>query len=337
MCYKDEKQQRNKETLENRFAQDNTPDFIRRFFIKFSSRSQQSALTYYSAIKNFMLWCIEREYINRTTFAEISISPQRKKDDLYMIDAEHVMQYLSELDLSNATLNNRKNILSSFWKYLERNKSCAVKENIIEDVDFRREKSTANLNKKLPTAEAIEEMLNNIRTRPLKTKNDKLIQIRNICIVRLLRGSGMRMSELAGLDLSHVCLTEGNLPYVTILSKGMYNFETEARNVMLTTDAAEAIKEWLTVRGNIKNSDTTKALFINSRGKRVTETNIGDMFDLYGNGITAHQLRHYYATTMLPIYGLAFVVQQCGHISIDTTINNYANATAGLTEITMPA
>ena len=54
-------------------------------------------------------------------------------------------------------------------------------------------------------------------------------------------------------------------------------------------------------------------------------------------GITAHQLRHYYATTMLPIYGLAFVVQQCGHISIDTTINNYANATAGLTEITMPA
>lgn len=336
MCYKDELQQKNKEKIEHRFAEDNTPQFIQRFFIKFASRSQASALTYYTALKNFFEWCIEKHYIMKENFSDITISPKRKQDDLFTIDAEHIMEYLAERQLSNATLSTRKNILSSFWKYLKRNKSCSVKENIIEEVDFRKEKSNTNLQKKLPTSENIRQMEEAIYSR---TRN-RLTQLRNLCVLRVLKGTGMRESELAGLDTKHICL-EGSAeipcPYVTILRKGMYNFETEARNVLLSTDAAEAIKQWLTVRDTIPGSTETEALFLTSNGKRLTENNITDIFKTYGNGLTPHKMRHWYATTMLPIYGLAFVVQQCGHVSVETTIGNYANATAGLTEIVVPA
>ena len=83
----------------------------------------------------------------------------------------------------------------------------------------------------------------------------------------------------------------------------------------------------------VENIISENALFLNKNGKRLTEDNIKAIFKTYGNGVTCHQLRHYYATVIAQKGGLAFAQQQLGHTSLDTTINNYANGSYGMKDV----
>lgn len=76
----------------------------------------------------------------------------------------------------------------------------------------------------------------------------------------------------------------------------------------------------------------TEAVFVNKNGTRTTERNIKQVFENYGNGITPHMMRHYYASIMNRNGNLAFVQQQLGHSSVNTTVNNYANGAVGMKE-----
>ena len=73
-------------------------------------------------------------------------------------------------------------------------------------------------------------------------------------------------------------------------------------------------------------------MFVNKNGTRTTERNIKQIFENYGNGITPHMMRHYYASVMNQNGNLAFVQQQLGHSSVNTTVNNYANGAVGMRE-----
>lgn len=75
-----------------------------------------------------------------------------------------------------------------------------------------------------------------------------------------------------------------------------------------------------------------EAVFVNKNGTRTTERNIKQVFENYGNGITPHMMRHYYASIMNRNGNLAFVQQQLGHSSVNTTVNNYANGAVGMRE-----
>ena len=161
-------------------------------------------------------------------------------------------------------------------------------------------------------------------------KKDVPVRNRNIAIFRVLRGTGIRESELAGLDLSDLHLDE-EMPYITILGKGVYR-EMQNRTVYLSGSALKAIREWLEYRNTLDNIVDTEAVFVNKNGTRTTERNIKQIFENYGNGITPHMMRHYYASIMNRNGNLAFVQQQLGHSSVNTTVNNYANGAVGMKE-----
>ena len=161
-------------------------------------------------------------------------------------------------------------------------------------------------------------------------KRDIPVRNRNIAIFRVLRGTGIRESELAGLDLSNLHLDE-EMPYITILGKGVYR-EMQNRRVYLSGSALKALREWLEYRNTLDNIVDTEAVFINKNGTRTTERNIKQIFENYGNGITPHMMRHYYASIMNRNGNLAFVQQQLGHSSVNTTVNNYANGAVGMRE-----
>lgn len=72
---------------------------------------------------------------------------------------------------------------------------------------------------------------------------------------------------------------------------------------------------------------------MNKNGKRLTEDNIKSMFKTYGNGVTPHMIRHWYATIMANTGNIAFAQQQLGHTSQNTTINNYVNGAYGMKEV----
>ena len=122
------------------------------------------------------------------------------------------------------------------------------------------------------------------------------------------------------------------MPYVTILGKGRYR-EAESRTVYLTNGAYQALKNWLEYRKTIDNIVDSEAVFVNKNGKRTIEDNIKAIFKNYGNGITSHMMRHWYASIMASKGNLAFAQQQLGHTSMMTTINNYANGSVGMKDI----
>ena len=295
--------------------------FIQKYIINIESKA--GAINYWVAIRDLLLWLMEKKIINRDKLSNIT------PDDFFEVESEDVTLYLRSKEqggMSPTTLETRKNIFSSFWKYLKRSNKCPVKQNIIESVTYKGISSNNNLVKKLPSEEQLRAMEEKIAKKP-----DEFVRIRNLIILRVLKGSGIREAELAGLDISDIFLDE-EMPYIKIIGKGKYR-EIEARQVFLTGDATEAIKEWLEYRNGLENIISENALFLNKNGKRLTEDNIKAIFKTYGNGVTCHQLRHYYATVIAQKGGLAFAQQQLGHTSLDTTINNYANGSYGMKDV----
>lgn len=321
MCYKIEVQNKNAEKLNRKLDELNLPIYMRKYFtVKIESKA--GALNYLGVIMDLLNWFIKEKMINKESISDIEPS------DFTDIMAEDITLYLKTKEqngMSPTTLETRKHIISSFWDYMSRVKGTEIKDKFFKDVTYKGIPSGNNLTKKLPT----EKQLNDMEEK-IMWKKDIPVRNRNIAIFRVLRGTGIRESELAGLDLSDLHLDE-EMPYITILGKGVYR-EMQNRTVYLSGSALKALSEWLEYRNTLDNIVDTEAVFVNKNGTRTTERNIKQIFENYGNGITPHMMRHYYASVMNQNGNLAFVQQQLGHSSVNTTVNNYANGAVGMRE-----
>lgn len=321
MCYKIKVQNKNAEKLNRKLDELNLPIYMRKYFtVKIESKA--GALNYLGVIVDLLNWFIKEKLIDKTNISDIEPS------DFTDIMAEDITLYLKTKEqngMSPTTLETRKHIISSFWDYMSRVKGTEIKDGFFKDVTYKGIPSGNNLTKKLPT----EKQLNDMEEK-IMWKKDIPVRNRNIAIFRVLRGTGIRESELAGLDLSDLHLDE-EMPYITILGKGVYR-EMQNRTVYLSGSALKAIREWLEYRSTLDNIVDTEAVFVNKNGTRTTERNIKQIFENYGNGITPHMMRHYYASIMNRNGNLAFVQQQLGHSSVNTTVNNYANGAVGMRE-----
>lgn len=322
MCYKLEVQKKNKEKLNKKLDELNLPIYMRKYFtVKIKSKA--GALNYLGVITDLLNWFIEQKLINKSDISNIEPS------DFNEVMAEDITLYLNTKEqngMSPTTLETRKNIIRSFWNYISRVKGTEISDKFFDDVTYRGISSGNNLIKKLPTDRQLKDMEERILW-----KKDIPVRNRNIAIFNILKGTGLRESELAGLDLSDLHLDE-DMPYITILGKGRYR-EAESRTVYLTNGAYKAIEKWLEYRKTIDNIVDSEAVFVNKNGKRTTEDNIKAIFKNYGNGITPHMMRHWYASIMASKGNLAFAQQQLGHTSMMTTINNYANGSVGMRDI----
>lgn len=321
MCYKTKIQNKNAEKLNRKLDELNLPIYMRKYFtVKIESKA--GALNYLGVIVDLLNWFIKEKLIDKTNISDIEPS------DFTDIMAEDITLYLKTKEqngMSPTTLETRKHIISSFWDYMSRVKGTEIKDKFFKDVTYKGIPSGNNLTKKLPT----EKQLNDMEEK-IMWKKDIPVRNRNIAIFRVLRGTGIRESELAGLDLSDLHLDE-EMPYITILGKGVYR-EMQNRTVYLSGTALKALREWLEYRNTLDNIVDTEAVFVNKNGTRTTERNIKQIFKNYGNGITPHMMRHYYASIMNRNGNLAFVQQQLGHSSVNTTVNNYANGAIGMRE-----
>lgn len=318
MCYKQEVQKKNEEKLREIFQEEGTPVFIKRLFINMG-KSKATSINYWIAIKNLLQYAIDFNIIDKKNISEI------EPKDMLEIEAPEIQKYLEYKEMngmSPTTLQTRKNIFNSFWNKMVGTTKVPVCTNVVNDVTYKGiGYNQNNLLLKLPSQENIDEMIERI-----KWKKDDFVRERNLVVINLLMGTGLRESELAGLDLTDLYLEEEN-PYIKIIGKGVYR-EQESRIVFLSEEeTVESIKYWLTIRNNMGNVIDKDAMFLNRNGKRMVEDNIKSMFKNYSKGkISPHQIRHWYTTVFSQKYGTAFVQQQLGHRSINTTINNYMDA-----------
>lgn len=146
---------------------------------------------------------------------------------------------------------------------------------------------------------------------------DDAMAIRDRALLELAYSSGLRLSELAGLDLDRIDLDGGE---VRVWGKG-----AKERIVPVGAAARDAITRWLGVRAGIENVDT-KAVFVNRNGKRVGPRTIQRRLAEWAikqglpQHVHPHMLRHSFATHVLQSSGdLRAVQEMLGHASIAST------------------
>lgn len=142
--------------------------------------------------------------------------------------------------------------------------------------------------------------------------------MRDLAMLELMYGSGLRVSELCGLMLTAVNLEEG---FIRLTGKG-----NKERLVPLGSKAAAALRDYLSVgRPQLVKKNTGGALFLSERGKAISRKTFWVHLNNYaqqclGRSVHPHQLRHSFATHLLA-HGadLRAIQEMLGHADISTT------------------
>ena len=138
---------------------------------------------------------------------------------------------------------------------------------------------------------------------------------RDHAILELLYSSGLRLSELVGLNIVDIDLQQG---LVLVLGKG-----NKQRMLPVGSKAVAAVQRWLVARGQIKSHDD--ALFIGVRGRRMSPQLVRERVRLagardLGQHLHPHMLRHSFASHILESsHDLRAVQELLGHADISTT------------------
>jgi integrase/recombinase XerD len=142
---------------------------------------------------------------------------------------------------------------------------------------------------------------------------------RNKCIIEMLYGSGLRVSELVNMKLSNFYKEEG---YMLVEGKG-----NKQRLVPVSDKALHELKAWFIDRNQlaiVKGNENF--VFLNRRGSRLTRamifTIVKQMAEMAGirKAVSPHTLRHSFATHLLENGANLRAIQQLlGHESITTT------------------
>jgi len=229
------------------------------------------------------------------------------------IDFRAFMGWCDRKKLGRRTVARKLSAIRTFYRFLH-----------LEDrvpSDPVRTVRSPKVEKRLPghaTAADIEKVFSRAEARAAE---NTFPGTRNLVILELLYGSGLRLSELHGLDLPDLDLRRGQ---AKVVGKG-----SKERLVPLTGSARRAIGRYLPRRLELQGASTTpdrEALLLNPAGKRLSRRSIQTVVRRFlddaapGVGLSAHSLRHSFATHLLDAGAdLMAVKELLGHVSLSTT------------------
>jgi len=154
---------------------------------------------------------------------------------------------------------------------------------------------------------------------------DGFWKLRDRAVLEALYSTGCRISELVSLNLSDLDLKNRT---ARVMGKG-----SKERMVFLGAEALAALREYMAGRrahlragGSEADADAQRALFINHRGKRITDRGVRFVLASYlrranlGKKVSPHTFRHSFATHLLDRGADIRAVQELlGHSSLSTT------------------
>lgn len=227
--------------------------------------------------------------------------------DLEKIDYLTLRKYLAvlkEKNLGNRTVGRRLSSLRSFFKFLTR--ESYIKTNPMLML------SSPKLEKHLPSFMTEDEVYKLIEAAFAKDKDD-LLGLRDRAILESFYSSGLRISELVGLNLDDVDFISGILK---VRGKGK-----KERIVPMGETALSAIRKYLDKRKKQSN-----VVFLNNHDQRLTTRGVSFVLMKYLKaagtkpGVSAHTFRHSFATHLLNRGADLRTVQELlGHANLSTT------------------
>lgn len=243
----------------------------------------------------------------------------------YERDLKKLYLFLEKLNITN--YSDIKEEICSAWigdLYSQNNKPKSIQRHLSSAKGFFRFLKKNNLISSSPfelvtapkssntlpdvlSPEDVEQLLN--------FKPSNTIEIRDMAIVELMYSSGLRVSETVNINISDF---EENMSFLRVIGKG-----SKTRLVPMGRFAINAINNWLNEREKISNN--TDALFLNSKGSRLSvrsiQLRLKKMAIKQGlPPVHPHMLRHSFATHMLESSGDLRTIQELlGHSSLSTT------------------
>lgn len=136
---------------------------------------------------------------------------------------------------------------------------------------------------------------------------------RDTAVVELLYGSGLRVSELSNMDVDSVNV---KAQAIFVMGKG-----AKERRVPMSEPSLDAVKIWMKFRHELVVDAGDPALFLNTRGRRLTPRDVRRIIDARSVAPThPHALRHTFATHLLDNGADLRAVQELlGHRDVATT------------------
>lgn len=253
-------------------------------------------------------------------------------EQLNKVTADDISSYLSYLSYYTFNGKNCKNSekgkarklssIRSLFKYL-----------------FNKEKLTSNVASKVTTpkihqkdilrleVDEVGKLLNQAENPTLLSKQqqgfNKHTQERDVAMLTLFLGTGIRVSECVGLNVEDVDFDNNAFK---ITRKG-------GNQVILYfgEEVANALKNWIEVRNQKKLPPEEKALFISLQNRRITVRAVENLVKKYSRAVTPlkkispHKLRSTYGTNLYRETGDIYIVADVlGHKDVNTTKKHYA-------------
>lgn len=239
----------------------------------------------------------------------------RGLSSFHEIQTEFIKEWIVSLkknNISNTTISRRISSIKVFFNFL-------VKNNLIE-INPTLKIIAPKLNKVLPNIlgqKQADQLLTQAAIYEVEEESQE-VRIRDYAILEVLYSTGIRVSELVGLDVEDINFSNLTLK---VLGKGK-----KERFVPFGIPAREAIDKYLKDSRNSLNDKNSQALFLGLRGKRLNVRQVrrilNKAMDQIENSkeVSPHDLRHSAATHMLEAGADLRIVQELlGHSSLATT------------------
>lgn len=239
---------------------------------------------------------------------------ERRDVDIHALDNLTIREYMASLyekKKKKSSIHRKVACLRTFFRFL-------CREGVLEKNPAMLV-SSPRVDRKLPNHLSIEQMIKFIET----PETDTVLGKRDRAILELLYASGVRVSELVGLNLTDI-----DFSHQTLRVKGKGRKE---RMVPFGDHAKAALEAYLGVRGELlieadPDDRDPNAVFMNYQGTRITTRSVGRMLDKYCkecaeiHHVSPHALRHSFATHLLDAGADLRTIQELlGHARLTTT------------------
>jgi integrase/recombinase XerC len=240
-------------------------------------------------------------------------------DSLENVNKTTLRDYLAnlyELRLAKTSIARKQSTIRTFYRYLREEDIIALSPVSVSGRGSSRDyEFSIKLGKHLPSFLTKDEITRLLNIPDITTPYGQ----RDRAVLELIYASGLRISELINLDMTHI---QKNTNEMRIWGKG-----SRERIVFIGKPAERALSLYLKHgRRELLHNQLNNAVFLNDRGKRLSKRFVQRQLNCYANkaGINhrvyPHMLRHTFATHLLDGGADLRVVQELlGHASLSTT------------------
>ncbi|NNF99771.1 MAG: tyrosine recombinase XerC [Desulfobacteraceae bacterium] len=227
---------------------------------------------------------------------------------IHDVDNLMIREFLAHLFRKNEkiTIARKLSVLRTFFRHLKKHNIIA--ENPIASI------LTPKLEKRLPVFLAVDDMFRLLNSMPITS----VLDLRNRAMFETLYSTGIRVSELAGLNMPDLDFSNQT---IRVLGKG-----NRERVVSISRTAMKAIDGYRRKLALNMDADSELAVFLNRYNKRLSTRSIARILDRLVTqcglpmSISPHTMRHSFATHMLDAGADLRIIQELlGHKSLSTT------------------